>query len=144
MIKAYKYRLFPNEEQQVLIEKHFGCTRYVYNYALNKRIEFYKKEGKKIHRFELQAELPKLKKQEDTKWLAEVNAHSLQATLINLDSAYVRFFREKKGFPKFKSKHNSKQSYQIPPSVTTNVDFNDKINEMNVPFTVYVADKVVS
>jgi len=110
----------------VLIEKHFGCTRYIYNYALGKRIETYKLEGKTIPRFKLQSELPKLKKQEETIWLSEVNSHSLQASLINLDCAYVRFFREKKGFPKFKSKHQSNQSFQIPPSTTTKIDFKQK------------------
>jgi putative transposase len=126
MNKAYRYRLFPNEEQRVLIEKHFGCTRFVYNYALYKRIETYKLEGKTIPRFDLQAELPKLKKQEETCWLKEVNSHSLQASLINLDCAYVKFFREKKGFPKFKSKHVGNQSFQIPPSTTTKIDFENK------------------
>jgi len=126
MNKAYRYRLFPNEEQRVLIEKHFGCTRFIYNYALDKRIETYKLEGKTISRFEIQAEFPNMKKQEETCWLKEVNSQTLQASLINLDCAYVRFFREKKGFPKFKSKHNSNQSFQIPPSSTTKIDFKTK------------------
>jgi putative transposase len=125
MLKAYKYRLFPNEEQRVLIEKHFGCSRYIYNYALGQRIETYEKEKKSIGRNDLIKLVPDLKKQEETCWLKEVNSQSLQSAIINLDTAYTRFFKQKKGFPKFKSKHIGNQSYQIPQF--TKVDFENKL-----------------
>lgn len=112
MFRAYKYRIYPNEDQKELINKHIGCCRWLYNYALNKKIESYQKDGTHISRFDLQAELPALKKQEDTKWLSEINSQSLQGSLRNLDMAYTSFFKQKKGFPKFKSKHKNRQSFQ--------------------------------
>jgi putative transposase len=127
MLKAYRYRLFPNDEQRVLIEKHFGCSRFIYNYALSKKIKTYENEKKSLSRFDIQKELPEMKKQEKTCWLKEVNSQSLQASLIHLDMAYVKFFREKKGFPKFKSKHTGNQSFEIPPSSTTKIDFKTKL-----------------
>jgi putative transposase len=64
MNKAYKYRLFPNKEQQVLIEKHFGCTRFIYNYALGQKIKTYELEKKTLSQYELMKHLPLMKKQE--------------------------------------------------------------------------------
>lgn len=112
IFKAYKYRLYPTKEQEVLLAKHFGCVRWVFNYGLARKIAYYTKEKKTLSRFEIQKEIVKLKKQKATSWLAEVTAQSLQESLINLDMAYTRFFREKKGFPKFKNK-KSKQSVQF-------------------------------
>ena len=127
MYKAFKYRLYPNKEQQVLINKHFGASRYIYNFALNLNIKLFEEEGKSLNRFTLQKFIPALKQKEETSWLNEINSQSLQATLIDVDSAYKKFFREKKGFPKFKSKHNSNQSFAIPYSPTTRIDFDSKL-----------------
>ena len=122
--KAYKYRLYPNREQQELINKHIGCCRYVYNLCLEKKINAYKTSKKSISGFELIKLLPALKKEQKTSFLKEVNSLSLQAAIRNLDSAYQRFFKEKKGFPKFKSKRNARQSFQIVQNTT--VDFDKK------------------
>ena len=119
--KAYKYRIYPNNEQQELINKHIGCCRYVYNLCLEKKINAYKTSKKNLSMFELKKLLPALKKEQETSFLKEVNSLSLQAAIINLDNAYRRFFKEKKGFPKFKSKRNARQSFQIVQN--TNVDF---------------------
>ena len=124
MLKAYKYRLYPTKTQEVLLSKHFGCVRYIYNYGLERKIKSYSETKKSVSRFTIQADLPKLKKAETTKWLAEVNSLSLQAALLNLDMAFTRFFREKKGFPKFKSKHDNHQSFQVPQN--TEVDYEAK------------------
>ena len=124
MLKAYKYRLYPTKTQEVLLAKHFGCARYIYNYGLERKIKSYSETKKSVSRFTIQADLPKLKKAENTKWLSEVNSLSLQAALLNLDMAFTRFFKEKKGFPKFKSKHNNRQSFQVPQNTT--VDFEAK------------------
>ena len=124
MLKAYKYRLYPTKNQEVLIVKHFGCARYIYNYGLERKIKSYAETKKSLSRFTIQADLPRLKKSEDTKWLSEVNSLSLQAALLNLDMAFTRFFKEKKGFPKFKSKHDNRQSFCIPQN--TEVDFESK------------------
>lgn len=119
--RAYRYRLYPNEEQEVLIAKHLGCCRFIYNYALDKKVKAYQKDRTNISWYEIKKELPKMKKSEEYCWLSEVNSASLQMSLANLDSAFVKFFREKKGFPKFKSKKDSKQSFSIPQN--TKVDF---------------------
>ena len=122
MLKAYKYRIYPNKTQEVLLAKHFGCARYIYNYGLERKIKSYSETKKSISRFTIQADLPKLKKAERTKWLSEVNSLSLQAALLNLDMAFTRFFKEKKGFPKFKSKHDNRQSFSIPQNTTVDYD----------------------
>ena len=122
--KAYKYRIYPNKEQQKLINKHIGCCRFVYNLCLEKKINVYKTSKKSISCFDLIKLLPFLKKEQETSFLKEVNSLSLQAAIRNLDSAYQRFFKEKKGFPKFKSKRNTRQSFQIVQN--TNVDFKEK------------------
>jgi putative transposase len=119
--RAYKYRIFPNEEQKVLIAKHLGCCRFIYNYALDKKVRAYQTDKINLSRFDIQADLPNMKKSEEYCWLKEVNSLSLQASLANLDSAYTKFFREHKGFPRFKSKKDSNQSFSIPQN--TNVDF---------------------
>ena len=119
--RAYKYRLYPNEEQKVLIAKHLGSCRFIYNYALDKKVRAYQTDKTNLSRFDIQADLPKMKKSEEYCWLKEVNSLSLQASLANLDSAYTKFFREHKGFPRFKSKKDGKQSFSIPQN--TRVDF---------------------
>jgi putative transposase len=121
MFKAYKYRIYPDSTQTILLNKHFGCVRYLYNWALLKKMNLYQTEGRFISRYEIQKELPSLKK--EFSWLSEVNAQSLQSALINLESAYTRFFREKKGFPRFKSKKDNRYSFQCPQDVK--VDFLD-------------------
>ena len=122
--KAYKYRLYPTREQQELINKHIGCYRYVYNLCLEKKINAYKASKESLSSFDLIKLLPVLKKEQETSFLKEVNSLSLQAVIRNLDNAYQRFFKEKKGFPKFKSKRNSRQSFQIVQK--TYVDFDKK------------------
>jgi putative transposase len=119
--RAYKYRLYPNDEQKVLIAKHLGSCRFIYNYALAKKVKAFQTDKTNLSRFDIQAELPDMKKSKEYCWLKEVNSLSLQASLANLDSAYTKFFREYKGFPKFKSKKDSKQSFSIPQN--TKVDF---------------------
>lgn len=122
MFRATLYRIYPNAEQEVLLSKHFGCTRWLYNRALASKKEAWESEKRNVTRYDLSAELPDLKKAEETAWLKEVNSQSLQAALVNLDMAYTRFFREKKGFPKFKSKHH-RQSFQVPQSGAVGEDF---------------------
>lgn len=121
MIKAYKYRLNPNEEQRIFFEKSFGCARYVYNWGLNLRNEAYQKDRTRIGWVDICKRLTELKKQEETSWLNEVATQSLQSSIRNMDSAFTRFFREKKGFPKFKSK-KGRQSFQLVKDVSVNFD----------------------
>lgn len=119
---SYKFRLYPNREQENLILRTFGCCRYVYNHYLAQRKEVYQNTGKSPTRFEQDKDLTSLKKQEATEWLKEVDATALQSSLQDLDNAYNQFFlRVKKGskpgYPKFKSKHNHKQSYKSKSNI---------------------------
>ena len=109
MYKAYKFRLYPTKEQETLIAKSIGCNRFVYNYFLAKRKEAYEQHDAMINYNGCSALLTKLKK--EFVWLKEPDSTSLQSTLKDLDFAYQKFFKEKKGYPKFKSKKNPVQSY---------------------------------
>jgi len=109
---AYKYRLYPNKGQKVLLEKHFGSCRFIYNYFLQKKITYYKETKKTIGWVDLANDLVELKKKHE--WLDEIGSQSLQATIRNLDNAYTNFFRSNMGFPKFKSRKNNKQSFCCP------------------------------
>jgi putative transposase len=110
--KGYKFRIYPNKEQQVFLAKHFGATRYIYNWGLDHKIKHYETTKKSINWVALNNLLPSLKK--DLPWLSEIGSQTLQMEIRNLDTAFKNFFRAKKGFPKFKSKHNNHQSFQIP------------------------------
>ena len=110
--KSFLYRLYPNKAQAILLDKHFGCTRLIYNWALGEKIRVYQDTGESLSRYKLQEQLPVMK-QTERPWLAEVNAQSLQASLINLDRAFLNFFKHKTKFPRFKKK-NHRQSFQVP------------------------------
>ena len=79
--KTYRFRIYPNKEQEVLLNKHFGCSRFVYNYFLNERKEQYQKDKKSDNYYAQAKTLTDLKKQEDTIWLKEVNSQTLQFAL---------------------------------------------------------------
>jgi len=145
MFKAYKYRLYPNNKQQILLNKHLGSVRFVYNWALEEKMKKYKLEEKNISCFDLKKQLVNLKNNEETKWLKEINSQSLQEAIVHLDKAFTRFFREKRGFPKFKRKHR-KQSFSCPQNVK--IDFNNlivklpKIGEIKTIFSRKFKGKV--
>ena len=111
--KTYRFRIYPNKEQEVLLNKHFGCSRFVYNYFLNERKEQYQKDKKSDNYYAQAKTLTDLKKQEDTVWLKEVNSQTLQFALRSLDTAYVNFFRGNAQFPKFKSRKH-KNTFTVP------------------------------
>ena len=104
MHKAFKFRLVPTPEQEVLLSKHFGCTRFVYNYFLKEKQQHYLDNKKTLNFNNCCSSLTKLKKEESYNWLKEVNAQSTQAALKNLENAYQSFFRKKSKFPRFKKK----------------------------------------
>ena len=114
--KVVQVRLYPTNEQQTQLAQAFGCSRWWWNYALNKSIETYQQTGKGLGRSALNALLPELKKAEDTCWLADCYSQVLQATTLNLTTAYKNFFEGRARFPRFKSKHG-KQSIQYPQNV---------------------------
>ena len=102
------------------MSKHFGCVRFIWNWGLNKKMETYQKTKTNVSRFELQAEIPKMKKQEDYVWLSEVGSLSVQSKLEDLDKAFTSFFKHKTKYPNFKSKKN-RQCFRVPQN--TRVDF---------------------
>lgn len=109
MNKAYKFRAYPNKNQIELINKTFGCTRFIYNQMLGDRIKHYKETKEKLNNTPAQYK-------EEYPWLKDVDSLALCNAQLNLNAAYNNFFKNiKSGFPKFKSKKNNKQSY------TTNV-----------------------
>ena len=111
--RTYKFRLYPTKAQTELLAKHFGCARFVYNYFLNQRQEQYRLTGKSDNYVAQAKALTTLKKQEETAWLKEVNAQSLQFALRCLETSYTNFFKKRAKFPNFKSKH-SKNSFTAP------------------------------
>ena len=102
MEKGFKYRIYPNKRQQELIQKTFGCTRFIYNYFLDLKISKYKDDKKSLSYNDMSKLLTQLKQEND--WLKEPDKDSLQKSLKNLDMAYQKFFKEHAGYPKFKSK----------------------------------------
>ncbi len=111
--RAYRVELKPTQSQKVLLDKHFGCVRFIYNYFLNQRKEQYQLFNKSENYFSQAKLLPNLKKNEETSWLKEVNSQSLAESLRHLDSAYQKFFKGKSKFPRFKSK-KGKNSFSVP------------------------------
>ncbi|MBB5323279.1 putative transposase [Anoxybacillus tepidamans] len=107
--KAYKFRIYPNKEQEVLINKTFGCARFAFNYFLAKWNDTYEQTGKGLSYNTCSAQLTKLKK--ELAWLKEVDSIALQTSLKHLSDAYTRFFNKQNDRPKFKSKKNNVQSY---------------------------------
>ena len=111
MEKAFKFRIYPNKTQQVLLQKSFGCARFVYNYFLAKRIEKYKQDKSNMSYNQCSKELTILK--QELEWLKEPDKDALQKALKDLDVAYKNFFlRPEAGFPKFKSKRDRNKSYR--------------------------------
>lgn len=108
MKRAYKYKIKPTYKQQQQLLQAFGCTRFIYNWGLDKKTKAWTNEHKTVTYFELAKELTALKNTEEHKWLKGVPSECLQQSLRNLDNAYTQFFKAKKGFPKFKSKRKSK------------------------------------
>ncbi len=123
--RVIQVRIYPSKEQQIQLAQTFGCARWWWNYALNKSIEVYQETGKGLGRTALNTLLPALKKSEETAWLADCYSQVLQATTLNLTTAYKNFFAQRARFPKFKSKHG-KQSIQYPQNVKI-VDGNVKL-----------------
>ena len=105
MLKAYKYRIYPNKEQEEYFTKCFGCTRFIYNKMLADKIEYYKETGKMLKNTPAQYK-------KEFEWLKEVDSLALANAQQNLEKAYKNFFRDKSvGFPKFKTKKTNYHSY---------------------------------
>lgn len=123
MLKTYKYKIKPSQQQEELLSKFFGCVRYIYNWGLNTKTSAYKENGKAVGYVQLAKELTILKKTDECMWLNEAPNESLQQSLRSLDNAFTNFFRKKGNYPKFKSKKYSKNSIKFINSV--HFDFNN-------------------
>ena len=111
MLKAYRYRLYPTKEQQNMFERTFGCARKVWNLMLADKIPYYKETGKN-----LMVTPAKYKKMEEYSYLKEVDSLTLANVQMDLQQAYSNFYNRvkkgrKAGFPKFKSRKRSRNSY---------------------------------
>ena len=110
MLKAYRYRIYPNKEQEIQLAKTFGCCRFVYNQTLAYRKNAYEKEKKSVSKTDCNNYCNReLKKAYE--WLKEVDKFALTNAIYNMDSAYQKFFKEHAGYPKFKSKRGNRKSY---------------------------------
>ena len=129
MIETYRFRLYPNDEQKVLLAKHFGTVRFVYNWALNYNTEQYAQCKKHLGWLSIcgSDEYHQLKK--DNPWMRETNVQSMTHAIAHLDKAFQRFFRGKSGFPKFKSKYDNRQSFEVPEGLK--IDF--KHRKIQIP-----------
>ena len=112
---SYKFRIYPTRHQENLIQRTFGCVRFVFNRFLSMRIGAYKERGESMNYYACSNALTPLKK--ELEWLREVDATALQSSLRDLDTAFQNFFRGLKqgkrvGYPKFKSKHDHRKSYK--------------------------------
>lgn len=124
MIETYKFRIYPNEEQKVLLEKHFGSVRFVYNWALDFSQQQYKTNGKYLGWMSIATskELKQLKL--ENTWLKEINSQSICNSMAHLGKAFDRFFKHQSGFPKYKSKYDNHQSFEVPAGLK--LDFKHK------------------
>ena len=120
MLNVVKVRIYPKDKQKQTLHKTFGSCRLVYNLLLDARIKAYEC-GDSLSSYDLIKRLPAMKNSEDGQFLKEVDSTALQQSIINMDKAYQKFFKENAGFPKFKSKHNTMQSYK-----TLNAKIKDK------------------
>lgn len=116
-LKAYRYRLKPNDAQIALANQHFGCVRFVKNWTIALRSRYYRRFGKGVSSRRIQDQLVKRKRLEKWAWLNEVNSQSLLAALKDVDVAFTNFFKHGAKYPKFKKKYDSHQSFSAPQHV---------------------------
>lgn len=122
--KAYKFRIYPNHEQEILIGKTIGCSRFVYNHFLTLWNMAYSETGKGLSYNTCSAMLPKMKKEKETCWLREVDSIAIQSSLKNLADSFSRFFKKQNKKPQFKSKKNPVQSYTTK-NVNNSIEMKD-------------------
>ena len=140
MLKAYKYRIYPNRQQEKQIQKTFGCCRFVYNQCLSLKINKYKNEDISMSKFDLNNYCNReLKNQYE--WLREVDKWSLTNSIYNMDSAYQKFFKEHTGYPKFKSKRNHRKSYKTNFN-NNNIEVSFENNKIKLPKLKWVKAKI--
>ena len=115
MIETYKFRVYPTREQEVLLQQHFGCVRFIYNWALDFNQKLYASEQKYKNSIDMTCDGDLVKLKEANPWLYEVNSQSLICSIGHLDRAFGNFFAKRAGYPKFKKKKNlTAKSFEVP------------------------------
>ena len=127
MLKSLKIRLLPTKEQEQMMFKTINCSRFAYNWALNRCNELYK-QGEKYSINNIKKEFTQLKKQEEYKWLNDISSSVMLESINNLDKAFRNFFKNNSNYPKFKSKKKIKQSFYVR---------NDRLNIKNNSCNIY-------
>lgn len=128
--KAYKFRLYPNDNQKVMFAKTFGSTRFIYNHFLDLWNKEYEETKKGLSYAKCSSMLPRLKNDDKTSFLKEIDSIALQSSLVDLSDAYKRFFNKQNDRPRFKSKLDSIQSYKTK---NTNNNLFIKDNYIKLP-----------
>lgn len=140
MLKGYKYRIYPNKQQEEQIQKTFGCCRFVYNQTLAYIKEKYEKDKEFMNKIACNNYVNQVLKNE-YEWLTEVDKFALTNSVYNMDSAYQKFFKEHTGYPKFKSKHNHYKSYTTN-FTNHNIEVSFDNNKIKLPKLKWVKSKV--
>lgn len=140
MLKAYKYRIYPNKQQEEQIQKTFGCCRFVYNQTLAYRNDKYKTSKESMNKTSCNNYVNQVLKKE-YKWLKEVDKFALTNAIYSMDSAYQKFFTGHARFPKFKSKKNNKKSYTTN-FTNGNIEVSFENNKVKLPKLKWVKAKV--
>jgi len=113
MIRSYRIRLFPNQEQAQLLWKHIHIARFVWNFGLSYQYELFKNNEKYLSGYSLRKVFINLKQQEEYSWLKEISAHTISNVCLDLDNAFKRFFKKQNNKPKFKKKNKCKNSFPV-------------------------------
>ncbi len=140
MLKAYKYKIYPNKQQENQIQKTFGCCRFVYNQTLAHRKELYETKKESMSKFDCNNYVNRILKKQYG-WLKEVDKWSLTNAIYNMDSAYQKFFKEHTGYPKFKSKRNHKESYKTN-FANNNIEVSFENNKIKLPKLKWIKAKL--
>lgn len=145
IFKSYKYRIYPDKEQCTLIQKTFGCCRFVYNNVLSYRNDVFRNQKNYIGKFECTKYMVDILKSE-FEWLREVDKYSLQNSIFDMDIAYQKFFKKQGGFPKFKSKHERNRSYTTnccyPKHTVPNIEVSFERKRIKLPKLKWIKAKI--
>ena len=114
MIETYKFRVYPTREQEALLQQHFGCVRFIYNWALDFNQKLYASEQKYKNSIDMSCDGDLVRLKEANPWLYDVNSQSLICSIGHLDRAFGNFFAKRSRYPKFKSKRFTTKSFEIP------------------------------
>lgn len=140
MIKGYKYRIYPNKQQEKQIQKTFGCCRFVYNQTLAYRKNKYETSKESMNKFSCNNYVNQVLKKE-YEWLNGVDKFALTNSIYNMDNAYRRFFTEHTSYPKFKSKKDNRKSYKTN-FCNKNIEISFENNKIKLPKLKWIKTKI--